>query len=434
MGPRLVDGRVWSVTVVDQSSGCGGWVRKVAPSTICLAGLLLGCSGTEKDSAEDPPDLGGPGVDTHQPEHPPTAPVVAIVPAAPTTDDDLVFQVDTPPVDPDGDALTWFVAWFVDGVPATSWEDRVPAAETRKGQVWEVRATVTDGTYTSETGLDVVVIGNTPPVAQVTLTPERPTTLDRLSVSPSSIDPDEADAVGYSIAWQVDGVDAGLSGLDVDPSRTRKGEVWSVTVTPVDPDDTGTAVFASVTIENSLPIAEDVEIIPDDPTTNDDVEVVFSGYDPDEADTLTPQISWTVDGVEVGSDASLSSDLFRRDQELVVGVAFHDGTVAGVPAFAEPVVVKNSVPSILGAELDPAAPGPDDDVTCIPRGWSDADLDAEGYTYLWTLDGVPGPATDHWELASSSAGAGQMLTCTVVPNDGRDAGPSVTVSALLSDG
>lgn len=408
-------------------------MRKVGPTTLVLAGVLLGCSGgSEKDSASSSPDVDPRGVDTHQPQRPPSSAVVSIVPADPTTGDDLSFQVDTPPVDPDGDALTWFVAWFVDGVPATGWEDWVPADETRKGQVWEVRVTVTDGTYTSATGLDVVVIGNTPPVAQVALSPARPTTLDRLSVSPSSIDPDEADAVGYSIAWQVDGTDAGLSGLDVDPSRTRKGDVWTVTVTPVDPDDTGDPVSASVTIDNSLPIVDSLAIVPDDPITTDDLEAVFSANDADASDLLTPVISWTVDGVVVGSAPTLSSELFTRDQEVAVAVAMHDGTVEGIARFAGPVVVRNAVPSVLGVDLEPVAPDTDDDVTCIPRGWSDADSDAEGYIFQWTLDGAPGPSSNHWDLSGADAVAGQALTCTVVPDDGRNAGTPVSISVVLS--
>ena len=74
------------------------------------------------------------------------------------------------------------------------------------------------------------------------------------------------------------------TGLDVDPSYTTEGEVWTVIVTPVDPDGPGDAVSESVTIENSLPIVDSVDIVPDDPTTSDDVEAVFTAHDPDGGD------------------------------------------------------------------------------------------------------------------------------------------------------
>jgi len=410
-------------------------VRKVASSTVWLACGLLACTDSSKgDSAGAAGGDGGGTIDSGVRQRPPSAPVISIFPPDPVTSDDLTWQVDEAPVDPDGDALTWFVAWFADGAPATDFTDSVPAEETLKGQVWEVRATVTDGTYTSETAIDVVVIGNTPPVAQALLTPESPTTLDRLRVSPSSIDPDEADAIGYSIVWSVDGVEAGLTGLDVDPSSTTEGEVWTVEVTPVDPDGAGEVATASVTIENSLPLVDSVEIGPDDPTTNDDVEAVFAAHDPDDADVLTPIFEWTVDGSVVGTDATLSRSLYRRDQVIGLSVAMHDGTVEGPARFADSVVVNNSAPSIVGADLDPAAPDTADDVTCIPRGWSDADGDVAGYTYQWTLDGVMGSTSNHWHLGTSGASAGQTLTCTVVPDDGLDPGAPVSVSVTLSAG
>ena len=147
---------------------------------------------------------------------------------------------------------------------------------------------------------------------------------------------------------------------------------------------------------------------------------------------LTPVISWTVDGVMVGSAPTLSSDLFTRDQEVAVAVAMHDGNVEGIARFAGPVVVRNAVPSVLAVDLDPAAPDTDDDVTCIPRGWSDADSDTEDYIFQWTLDGAPGPSTHHWDLSGATAAAGQTLTCTVVPDDGRTAGVPVSNSVVLS--
>lgn len=384
-----------------------------------------------KDSAPSGEDGGGE-VDSGPRARPPSAPVVSILPENPTTGDDLTFQVDEAPVDPDGDSLTWFVAWFVDGVPATDWTDTVPSEATRKDSVWEVRATVSDGTYTSTTAFDVAVIGNTPPVADAVIAPAIPVTLDPLRVSTSSFDPDEDDVVGYAITWSVDGVDAGLTGLEVDPSLTTKGDVWTVTVIPVDPDDSGEPVSDSVTIENSLPTVDSVEIVPRTTTTLVDVEAAFTGVDPDRSDVLEPAFSWTVDGIEVGTDSTLSSSMFRRDQEIGLSVTLHDGTVAGPARFADAIRVENTLPSVAGADLDPAAPASDDEVHCIPRGWSDPDGDLEDYSFQWTLDGVAGPVVDRWNLATAGATEGQVLGCTVTPNDGLDFGPSVGVSATLS--
>ncbi len=83
---------------------------------------------------------------------PPTAPVLAMDPEEPTTDDDLLCTVDTDSTDQDGDGVSYSFAWEVDGVVYTdatdTWEtgDTVPAYDTLPDEEWSCTVTPDDGT------------------------------------------------------------------------------------------------------------------------------------------------------------------------------------------------------------------------------------------------------------------------------------------------
>ena len=92
---------------------------------------------------------------------PPTAPVVEIVPSAPTHLDELTCTIVTESVDPNGDALSYTYQWTVDGIAAP--EHRYAAdtvAAPGAGEIWTCTATPSDGELTgpSDTSSAVEVI------------------------------------------------------------------------------------------------------------------------------------------------------------------------------------------------------------------------------------------------------------------------------------
>jgi len=396
----------------------------------CALVLLLptSCRGAEPKDSSRPPPLPS---DTGRINRPPTVPDLAIEPDDPVTADDLSYRVEIPPTDPDGDALSWSISWAVDGVPAPEWTDTVSSEATHKGQVWELRATVTDGQFVSDTALEIAVIGNTPPTATVEITPATPTTLDSLRATASGSDVD-GDTLGYTLVWLVNGINTGITDLEIPSSRTRAGESWSVVVTPADPDSTGEPTAASVAVVNSSPTITAIDIDPSRPETTDTLVSSFVGADADQEDILIPIYSWTVNGAEVGTGPELDSSSFVRGQEVGLSIALDDGTVEGPARFAEPVIIENSKPTIADAQLTPPGFGPTDTVTCSAAGWYDADSDLEGYTYIWSAAGMPGPSTAAWDLATAGVTSGDQVACTIVPFDGFDNGASITVTETVS--
>ncbi len=364
--------------------------------------------------------------------HPPVPPEVAIEPANPTTADDLWWVTTTEAFDEDGDAITTFVSWFRDGVPETAWTDHVPAEATQKGEVWEARITVTDGMFTAPTALAVAVIGNTPPTATVTLSPESPTTVSHLVATVSGSDVDN-DPLGFQVSWTVDGTPTDLYGFEVPAERTRSGETWEVTVVPVDPDEAGAPVSAATTIRNAAPRVTAIEVLPNPADTTDILTAHIAATDSDE-DDIALVIQWWIDGMAVpgATDSTLAPSLTARGNRIEVEVSADDGEVVGAAMWSDVIIIENSLPTITNVVISPSSPTTNDEVTCIPEGWQDDDGDAESYVYQWTLDGVAGPSTPHWHLSTSGAVAGQTVGCTVIPEDGLDLGPPVVASAVLS--
>ncbi len=109
---------------------------------------------------------------------PPTAPVVAIDPAEPTDEDDLVCTIATASSDDDGDSITYTIEWEVDGITypddpldtadtgfawvgptTTTWtDDTVPAEDVALGTEWTCTATPNDGEDDGPSASDTVEV------------------------------------------------------------------------------------------------------------------------------------------------------------------------------------------------------------------------------------------------------------------------------------
>ena len=94
----------------------------------------------------------------------PSAVGVAIDPALPLINQDLVCTVDTPSTDADGDTINYSFSWTVDGAAytgatSTTWpKDTVPGTDTTENEVWECTATPSDGTASGASGTDSVTV------------------------------------------------------------------------------------------------------------------------------------------------------------------------------------------------------------------------------------------------------------------------------------
>ena len=101
--------------------------------------------------------------------------------------------------DDDGDSVAFVEAkWFLNDALQTNVgnEDRLPAHHMTRGDTWHAVLVLSDGTDTSETASNAVVIGNAPPIVSVAW-PENATSLIDLTPVLSVDDVDEDPEVSY---------------------------------------------------------------------------------------------------------------------------------------------------------------------------------------------------------------------------------------------
>ncbi len=138
---------------------------------------------------------------------PPGAATIQLLPAAPTTTDDLIVSIVTPASDPDraADELTYLYTWFKND-QATTYNDKVlPNSATSKGEKWTIKVRAKDVKAEGAEATATVTILNAapvPPVLSVT-----PTTVDLLSVVDCAVAASATDADGdvitYTWSWTV---------------------------------------------------------------------------------------------------------------------------------------------------------------------------------------------------------------------------------------
>jgi hypothetical protein len=236
---------------------------------------------------------------------PPTAPVVDVTPNLPLTTDDLVCTVTTPSTDPDGDTITYFYEWYKNGIlqpdettVTTELTDTVSSTKTTKGEVWKCVVTPYDGTVNGTSAQDQVTIGNSlPSIEGVNITPDPAYTDDTLTATPYGWSDTDADPEGYTYRWQKWNGDwqdiPGETSNTLGPDNFVKGDQIKVICTPFDGEGYGASKEDTITISNSSPSAPVVDVIPDFPTTTDDLVciIVTPSIDPD-GDPVTYTYEW----------------------------------------------------------------------------------------------------------------------------------------------
>ena len=252
------------------------------------------------------------------PNQPPSMPTVIIEPLGAQTEDDLTC-VPSGSVDPEGGAVTFEYAWDLDGVGSGWSSQTVPSVETVEGEQWACWATPRDDAMLAgEPGYAVVTIGNTlPSYSNVTLTPTTAFETSILSCTPAGwFDPD-GHAEGALFEWWVGGAAlATPAGDTLDGTWFDAEDEVVCQVTPWDGVSEGlTLTSNAVVVSNSEPGSPTVEVTPQPLHTDEDVVCVIIAPATDvDADALSYEYEWSLDGVIV---AAYTSDLVpAADTEL----------------------------------------------------------------------------------------------------------------------
>jgi len=357
---------------------------------------------------------------------PPDGGAVSIAPQEPLTTDDLVATLDTPVSDPNDDELTYTWSWTRNAQPVEVDGETVSSELTARGQVWQVQVVASDGKEQAPTLSAEVVIGNTPPTATVDL-PESAETDDDITAVATTVDVDE-DTVEVDWSWTVDGSTTTFRSATLPASATSKGEVWEVTATPRDQDDPGEPATASITIANAAPTVASARVEPPVLVEGSTASCVGEGWSDDDGDPEGYEVAWQVDGTEVSTAETLTGVEFDKGQSVTCTLTPDDGFTLGEPVTSDAVVVGNTPPTLSEGSLEPADPTTTSEISLVPPTITDVDGDEVTLSYTWKVDGEPVSTSD--TLAPELHAKDQVITVDVIPNDGDDDGPVLTVGSL----
>lgn len=185
---------------------------------------------------------------------------------------------------------------------------------------------------------------------------------------------------------------------------------------------------ALLTACNTAPTGAGAALLPESPTTLDDLELQLTeATDEDRNDVVEHRIEWFRDGVvqeSLEGEATVPADLTSKGEEWTVEVTPRDDKEAGAKASAS-VVVVNSLP-VSTLTLSPEAPTTLDGIEAAVES-VDPDGDGVTHAWSWTVDGQPTAMTGR-QVPSGSTERGQVWEVTVIPHDGEAEGEPVSAS------
>lgn len=269
---------------------------------------------------------------------------------------------------------------------------------------------------------------NTPPEAlSVTFVPTDPTRGTGLAVDYTYYDADGDSEQGTQIRWKLNGNNVGDLDDQTSVSQTwlAKGQQWTCTITVKDGTDQGEPVtIGPVTINNTLPIARNLELTPENPIDTDELELDYDYFDLDGEPQQGTEIRWYLDGAripELDDQESVSPLMIRSGDQWEASVKPHDGDDFGEIVYTGVVVIGSSNnPPVATVYVSPVGNARTDDALQVNVGWTDPDGDSVQSTEIrWFRDGVQVSAyNDLTAVLSESTSKGETWTAKARVSDG----------------
>lgn len=398
-------------------------------------GDLVHCTAKVSDGLADSPVVASTKITIGNAA--PTAATVTLAPSTATVVSTLECSA-SGAADPDGDLVTYEYAWKVGGtiVPGKS-EKILTAPYFSSGDVVICSARSTDGElFGPWITSSPVVIQNAPPIGgNVDLGPTDAKEDDILECAVSdSVDPD-GDPVTYTIEWWVNGKIVPVTGSTLDGKWFDAGDTVTCVATPTDGVASGSPIQADtpIDVQNTKPSIQAVKLTPLQGNKQSVFTCTPEGWTDSDKDGPSYVYLWYVNNQSQQSATGVnfsSADLVPGDIIHCSVVPF-DGKEQGSAVKSNTAVVINNPPSILAVSILPESPTTLSELHCIPKGWTDSDLDPPGYLYQWVVDGqeVTGAITN--TLVAGTVAKGMSVTCVVVPDDGYDVGAPVSSAPVV---
>jgi len=333
------------------------------------------------------------------------------------------------------DTLTWSINnSMLDINSATGLISDTPSDSDEGTHV--VKVTVSDGTNQSSTTFVYTVTANRAPnVTSISLLPSQPKTNDNINCS-FIITDDRLQTCSANISWYRNNIlnitsnisinNGTLSSSLLSYQYTVKGQEWNCTIIPFDGNSYGRQSSAKLTIINSLPTSPNISIIPVTPNTNNDLNVIFNQVsDDNDSDLVTYSYQWFRDNIYQPSitGSTVSSGVTSKNQIWKVIVTPNDGQENG-NSISKNVTIRNSIPSISSANINPTTAYKTTTLTASTTGWSDLDGEPENYVYQWFNQNGKIIGATLPSLTGSYFNKSNRIFCNVTPYDSDEYGTS----------
>ena len=298
-----------------------------------------------------------------------------------------------------------------------------------------------------------VMAQNTPPeVTRIEILPAGATLDDDLTCSYDYYDAD-GDPENTSqrfVAWQRNGVwqPEFRDQLTIPASATENNELWEVFLRVHDgTSESSTTYHASVSfgtpVPNTLPEVRNMQILPNNPTSSDDLNLSYEYYDADgdPEDVGQRFIAWQRNGewTHIHRDLmTVPATDTRKGEVWNCELLVHDGIDQSTDYWVYNIIIGNTPPVATDLSLIPANPTANDALTASYT-YSDYDNDTDSGTEIrWYRDTVLQPDyNDQLSIPASATVSGEQWYFTVQPSDGEDFGVlqtsnTVTISTSTS--
>jgi hypothetical protein len=182
--------------------------------------------------------------------------------------------------------------------------------------------------------------------------------------------------------------------------------------------------FKSQIQTNRPPIITSVNIVPQNPNKESDLDLVIRSQDPD-GDPVTYHYQWMKNNEEISGEEKniLKSGNFKKGDLIQIKVTPSDGKVDGKPFLSVPVKILNSPPVIQEVWIEPKIAYANDPLRVHVKNY-DVDGDPIYYIYRWEKNGVVLTEEKKEVLEKGLFKKGDLIAVTVIPDDRETQGSS----------
>ena len=347
-----------------------------------------------------------------------TPPVVQAVTLLPTTAyTTSPLSITNTTYDYENNELNYFIEWYWDSQHNTSYDNllTITPDKTTKGESWYCQIRAFDGISNSSwrSSNSVVIQNSLPQAVNLSISPDPAYANDTLIANwdMADVDDDIENKSAAIIYWYKYGVFQPLLNncVSINPGNTSKDQTWFFKLQVFDGTNYSAAPPAqsgTIMINNSLPIVQNVSIIPTTPLTTNDLNPDWDYLDIDDDTEGLPIIKWYTNSSGTWQQQSsydnydpLPANATTNEQFWFFGISVFDQDDYSNEVNSSPVLILNTPPEITNLDLT-SNPTTTADLVAT-WGSNDNDTgDSLNFTITWYLDGA---LNSSWSTTATSA-------------------------------